>query len=610
MKLPSVHQVLSEAGRSLKRFPLVLLVAVVATIASIVLLDAEDMHRRLFLHNIIYACVPGFPFLLAIAVAAEKASMGRGKSLLLQGVALLALAVYAVTLPGNLPFAPDMHGVRLALLIMGMIFLLAFLPWLRAGEVNGFWQFNRRLAMRCVIAGLYTGVLFAGLAIALAALDNLFGIDVPGKRYGELWLLLIGVFATWFLLAGVPEDLSALEGDDSYPKGLKVFAQYIVLPLAIVYLVILYAYMAKILIGWEWPRGWVSKLVLGFAATGTFTLLLLHPVRELAGNVWIRRASRWYHIVLIPLVVMLFLAVWRRVSEYGMTEGRYMALLLGVWCAAMIVYFLASRGRSIKAIPITLCVLAFLASFGPWGAFSVSERSQTGRLETLLARNKILAGGKVTKAARAVPDIDAREISSILLYLRSMYGYDGIQPWFAESLRRETAAEDGEFKEPEDVASLLGVEYVSGWADDDDVDISFESSDDAAMSVAGYDRLLSGRWFSKEMRTHEFPAAGLSLRASADLATLTVTFLSDSARVDSVRVDMRALAARMNAAYARKNMRAIPPDSMAVTASCPHAEVKVIVPMMSVHRDKGKIEVVNFRAAVLYRAAKDTASLR
>ncbi len=105
-------------------------------------------------------------------------------------------------------------------------------------------------------------------------------MNIPGKRYVELWILINGMFMTLFFLAGIPPDLDSLDASTDYPKSIRIFAQHILFPLVIVYLVILYAYLAKILIVWDWPQGWVSKLILGFSATGILSLLLLHPIRD------------------------------------------------------------------------------------------------------------------------------------------------------------------------------------------------------------------------------------------------------------------------------------------------------------------------------------------
>ena len=73
-------------------------------------------------------------------------------------------------------------------------------------------------------------VLFVGLAVALAALDNLFGLDVPAETYVRCWIALWFVVNTWVFLGGVPDDLPSLQHQTDYPTGLKVFAQYVLVP--------------------------------------------------------------------------------------------------------------------------------------------------------------------------------------------------------------------------------------------------------------------------------------------------------------------------------------------------------------------------------------------
>jgi hypothetical protein len=58
---------------------------------------------------------------------------------------------------------------------------------------------------------------------------------------------------------------------------------------------------------------------------------------------WITRAITWFHAVLVPLIVMLFLAFWRRVSEYGITESRYLGLALVAWLGILVLYYEEAR---------------------------------------------------------------------------------------------------------------------------------------------------------------------------------------------------------------------------------------------------------------------------
>jgi len=280
-------------------------------------------------------------------------------------------------------------------LLVALCSFVTFALLIGIGEISGFWNFNKILFLRILTSIFYSHILFAGLAIALVAIDQLFGIDIPDRRYPELWIFFAGIFTTSFFLAGIPERLNDLDGITSYPKGLKFFTQYILIPIVFIYTVILYAYVLKILVLWDLPHGWVSTLILCYSGVGIASLLLLYPIRENSENVWIKNLSRWFYVILIPLVVMLFVAIGRRLSEFGFTEGRYLVLVIGIWLTGMIAYFIISKKKNIKIIPISFCLLSFLVSFGPWSIFSVSEKSQVTRLEKLLAKDSILFDGKV-----------------------------------------------------------------------------------------------------------------------------------------------------------------------------------------------------------------------
>jgi hypothetical protein len=537
MKLPSLQQVMQESGRTLRRFPFVLLSAACGTIAAIILIDYEGPPSPTILWGILLAAILGISLLTSLALVAERRKWGKTPALGLQCVGVLLLAGYGAAVPLDLINAPAIHLFRFMLIGVALHFLVAFIPYSGRGEVNGFWYFNKTLFLRVLITAVFAAVLYVGLALALAALDNLFGMDVPGKRYFELWVLLVGIFATWFFLAGVPEDLDGLESSTDYPKGLKVFAQYILSPIVAVYFVILYAYLIKILFSWDWPKGWVSGLILGFATAGILSLILLHPLRERAENRWVKQASAWFVVIMIPLIVMLFLAGWRRVSEYGMTEGRYLVFLIGIWLAVMAAYFLLSRGKSIKAIPASLCFFALLAGFGPWGMFAISEESQVSRLHEFLTKNAILSEGVIKKAPRAISPDDAKQISSIISYLHDIHGYGRIQPWFSESLMQDTTAGEAKRKDPAMVTALMGVEFVRVWQSAGGGQFALMANRNRAMEVGGYDRMIRGQVFGGDRLEWTQTGVPYALRFSPDLES--VTFRSLAGGNDSLRVNLR-----------------------------------------------------------------------
>ncbi len=600
MRLPSFEKVLREADRTLRRFPFVLGCAALGTAAILILIDHEGPSEPSILFKALFGAILGLPLLTALTLVSERRGWSRGVAPAVQIAGVLALVAYGFTVPRELDGAPIYHVQRLAMLVIALCGFLVVGPYLRRGQINGFWQYGKVLVFRVLLAGLYSGTLFAGLAIALAALDNLFGINIPGKRFPELWCLIVGIFATWFFLAGVPENLDELDSHEDYPKGLKVFAQYVLLPLMFVYLAILYAYLGKIVIQWSWPHGWVSMLTLCFAAAGVVTILLLHPIREKTENMWIKAAMRWFWVIMIPPIVMLLLAITRRVSEYGVTEGRYTGYALGIWLAMMAVYFIFSRSKSIKAIPGTLAAISMLIGFGPWGAFHVSETSQINRLHTILVQNGILINARVQKAPGIVSSRDAVQISSILRYLSEIHGYGGIKGWFTESLALDTTVSGGRPKHPSDITKMMGVEYrlevrVTGARY-----LEIAADPYEALDVRGYEHMLIGQ--RSNPGKPDLAESSSNLTCSFDTGTnvLTLVFKSVDSTGDSLRLPLEPLADTLLSHYDEGSGKRIPAEQMTIVAAGNRLRVKVCFRSIHFRSEQDILHPFAFDADILY----------
>ena len=600
MRLPSFQQIARESARTLRRFPFALFAAAAGTAAALLIVEDADMMQPSWAFRVLLASALAIPFLTGLTLFAEKRRWNLPRLMTLQALGILLLTAYAVTLPSSVPHAPEVHLIRFMMLAAGMILFVAIAPWFQRGQVNGFWQYNKTLLLRIITSVLFVLVLYGGLAIALAAVENLFDVDVPGRRYFQLWIVLNGLMTTWFFLAGIPGDLEALDQETEYPRGLKIFAQYVLLPIVLIYLVILTTYTGKIILTWTWPIGWISRLILGFSAAGMLTLLLLHPVRELPGNRWISVASRWFYVVLAPLVLVYFLALFRRLSEYGVTEGRYFGIVTGGWLAAMVLYFLLSRAKSIKAIPITLCTLLFLMTVGPWGAFSVSENSQVARLKGLLEKNGMLVGGKVRKPADEVPFLDAREISAALSYLHDAHGYGAVQPWFTESLAQDSIGARSEWQDPSTVASIIGVEFVSTRFMTDGNTLNFNPSPQDAMIVSGYERALPDQYLSTDSPDRAFTSGEASYTLSPSLDTLSFVLSRPGLPEERLAVRIAPVIDSLTVRYHGMSASDVPLELMSVEAAGPALKLKLYVLMLRLKRDGKRLDIAYLRLRVLY----------
>ncbi|MCK4305308.1 MAG: DUF4153 domain-containing protein, partial [Candidatus Eisenbacteria sp.] len=430
MRLPSLGRLVTEANQVVLRFPLVLTAALVAGLCAAGSIDHSESS---VLVRALMSTQLGIPLLLALALCGERHARLRW-ILAMAGAASLVL--YFVTLPTHIPGATL---TRFFQFNIAAHLLVTFLPYFRRNEPDGFWQFNKSLFLHLLKSLLFTAVLVIGLNVAMLALDKLFGLDISGKAYMRVDLVLLFFFNTWHFLGGVPRDYAALEKSHDFPRGLKVFAQYILAPLVALYLALLMAYLVKVLVTTEWPSGWIGWLVSSVAAAGLFSLALLHPLAEKRGSRWIATYARTYFILMLPSICMLIAALAQRIGQYGFTENRYFMGVLSLWLLGISIAGALNRLKRLEPLPATLCLIAFLTSFGPWGAYSIASSSQVGRLEELLSSTGLLAGGKLAASEQEVDTDTRRELSAILDYLMETHGAKSIDHWLTPEQNAQLA---------------------------------------------------------------------------------------------------------------------------------------------------------------------------
>jgi hypothetical protein len=608
MKLPSLESLYKEASVTFSRFPFVLLSSFLGAAIMIYAIEVDylgEMNYQ-YLYNGVLACVLGISLFLSVTLHGEMNGWGKPAIYAVQGMMALVLIGYYFSLPEELT---QTDIIRFLLFALTLHLLVSLAPYILRKEINGFWHYNEIFFIRFLTAALYSGVLFGGLAIAIVSFDQLFDMDINDRRYPQLFFFIAGVFNTWFFLAGVPASLEKLNESIFYPKGLKLFTQYVLLPLVTVYLIILYLYTGKILLQWEWPVGWVSNLVLGFSITGIFSILLIYPVRNLEGNKWINTFSRLFYLALFPLIILLFFAILRRIDEYGITENRYFVLLLALWLAGIALYFTFSREKNIKIIPATLCIIAFLSSFGPWGAFSVSINSQVNRLENILVSNNILVDGKVVKAQKQ-PEGDAGfQVRSILDYLQERKALDEIEGWFSKDIMADIPA-DEKYYLANKMMDEMGLEEAVFSTNYSWTNLSFTSKEGASFDIKDYDQLYSistSSFTIDSLKNEEQPEKNEpNTKASFNIDSTVISVMLDKERQgllvlrnnkDELFIEiMKALKSRdIKTAYD------VDPALLTMEAENAALKVKLIIKNLTGERLEGKEEVQSLHGILLVK---------
>jgi hypothetical protein len=445
MERIAMNQAVRQALRALGRFPLVIAVALAGTAAAVWLnhLPLPEVEARAMAGNLVMTAWLGVPFLFSLAVLSESLRWPAWGTWVAQAAGTGALAGYHYALLST-PYPVRLSRFWLCMVAAHLCATLAAALG-KGATVESFWRFNQRLAARLGLSLGYFSLIYIGLTVALAAVKTLLEVDVPDAWFLDPGIIALGVFNTWFFLAGVPrasepsrsasETAYGAEMENvpfHYPRQLRILGQIILIPLVCIYLAIIYAYAVRTLMLWSWPTGWVTYLLLGFCALGLLCLVLVQPLAERGGNRWVTAYSRHFHVALFPVLLLLFAAIGKRVQEYGITENRYFVLALGVWLCGIVLHTALGAPRDLRVLPASLCLVALLASFGPWGAFEVSRKSQVQRLKGLLENHGMLVGGKLAKAPARIPRLVTREIGGIADYLEEREQLAELKPWIPD----------------------------------------------------------------------------------------------------------------------------------------------------------------------------------
>jgi hypothetical protein len=417
MKFPSLVDITGKAQNAFKRFPVTLVWVILGSFFYIFLL--EDNSSVLFekYSDILLTLLLGVSWFIGTQFFLEQLKNPK-KWMGLKLIVLVLLFFFYWHLPdlGKSDVDPTYYIRFFLYFIAGHLFVL-FAPFAVKWHKEAYWNYLKSVGYAIIRSAFFSGVLYLGLVLALLAIDSLFNADIKGKRYGQLFVFCLGIVNTWIYLSDFPKEILR-NGTIAFNKALEVFVKYILIPLVLLYILILYAYSLKILMQWELPEGWVSYLVTALALLGFLVQVIINPIQKSIKSWVINHFYPWFYILLLPLILLLFVAVFRRIGDYGFTENRYFVLVSAFWILGMAIYLLLNQKKHLKVLPISLFILAILASFGFWGAFSISKNSQ------------ILQFQKVYKEVGSKDNIASskqyQQLKSILSYLGDRNALSGL----------------------------------------------------------------------------------------------------------------------------------------------------------------------------------------
>ena len=224
---------------------------------------------------------------------------------------------------------------------------------------------------------------------ALASIEALFDIDIDSDLYADIWfisnILLAGSFVFNFYLTS-SEGLNQKSFEIQPSRLRKIFWSFIFLPLALIYLIIFWAYGIKILITWIWPKWIIVRLWIWYFSLWIISSYLIYPDKTKVHEI----INKILYISFILVAFMMIWAIVKRINQYWITINRcfvcYIIAFIIIFSALSLIF----TNKRLLSFVSTLWILAFLAVYWPViNVNHISFTSQVNRLETLLSEQNI-----------------------------------------------------------------------------------------------------------------------------------------------------------------------------------------------------------------------------
>jgi hypothetical protein len=393
LKLPSLTLITQKLALAAKRFPISLLLILGFGAA----LFNDNLLLIFFFVGIIISTV-------AVLWLEDFVSYAKRQIITLSITSLWGIYCFFLPERMNRSTGGEFFAIGLAVLLS-----ILFTSSLKKYKDKAFFSIRIIFQICLVLAILFGAVIFVQLYVT----------DMPYKM--SLMNIYFALFAS---IVHFSDKVANHSEEISLNKFLKILA-YILMPLAAIYAIILYIYLIKIIFTLDLPKGDVSYLVSALAFSGLFIITLLYPARLEGSNKFIISLSRYFGLIILPLLVLMTAGILRRINDYGVTINRCYVLLLNIWFYGIYIYLFIKKAKNIKWIPISFAAIALFFSIGFWGIPSVTKRILIADLKEYLSSQKIF-----------LSEEEDDKILDKVKYLRRNYGMETTYLWVDEIQRR------------------------------------------------------------------------------------------------------------------------------------------------------------------------------
>lgn len=253
---------------------------------------------------------------------------------------------------------------------------------------------------------LVCGLLTLGIMICLWAIETLilnFDSDIYFVVALFIWIV---IFANTFL-AYLPKHDEGLV----LPTLFNTIIVKVTLPVYIILIAILYIYLIKIVVTLNMPIGQINWFASFASLFFVFFAFCVMPYEDKLSKTFLKISG----YAIIPIVIMQLIAIYERVSAYGLTTPRIISLILvGISVIFAVVSILNKEMQKVWwAVGIIILVFTLVPKIN---IIDMPKASQINLLEKYLVKNNMLVDNKIVPNEN-VEDYDRERIVSAFDYL-------------------------------------------------------------------------------------------------------------------------------------------------------------------------------------------------
>ena len=341
-------------------------------------------------------------------------------------VPLMALAIIGMTNDSAEFYlsSPKFWGAS----FIALLVLLGF-PFEKNNQVFTYRNFTNLFHL-----GLATAVwllVFGLVAAILFTITTLFNVEFSDSFYQHFYTSL-GIFTLplFFLVFQQRQAKSEM----TLSRIFDILVNFVLAPALMIFTVLLYAYVVQIIFEGVLPKGMLANITLPYLLAG----LGVYALRSICAKARWETFFKFYPYLAIVPIVLLWLAVDRRISAYAWTEQRIYLVALATAITIAYAILIVPKIRQYRLISAVV-ILAIFAMTWVVNPQEIAYQSQTERFEHLLTKLNLSDGqGKIRDDIDFVERLENMSKSE----LKDWKELDSVSDYLLYSIELDSSVED------------------------------------------------------------------------------------------------------------------------------------------------------------------------